>query len=278
MKYKMLVSDFDGTLFRSDYSVSERTVEAIKKFEEAGGKFFIATGRLFCAINKYAEMLGAKSEVVTHQGGAIYDVNTMQKVYSKNIDEAVAFKIYQYLYNKYPECSIPIMFYNDDCYAKENNPHIKIFTDIVKVNAKFVGSNLDEYVKINNINPDKILCLVSPERGREITIDLREKFKDYVNVNQSHSTLLEIVNVNASKGNAVKWLSEKYGIQREEIICIGDAENDNSMLIYAGLGVAVGNAMDVTKDIADFVADTNDNDGVAKVIQSFCLGGTYEYR
>lgn len=276
MKYKMLVSDFDGTLYRSDYTVSENTVEKIKEFERAGGKFFIATGRLFEAIKPYAEMLGAKSEVVTYQGGAIYDINTNKKVYSEPLTENLAFEIYHFLYEKYPDRSIPIMFYEDKCIAEEDNKFVKVFTDIVKVKGHFVGMKLDEYVRNNKISPDKILCLVTPEFGREITLDLREKFNGQINVNQSHSTLLEIVNAKASKGNAVKWLSEKYGIPREEIICIGDAENDNSMLIYAGLGVAVGNAMDITKEVADFVTDTNDNDGVAKVIQDFCLGGAYE--
>ncbi len=98
-----------------------------------------------------------------------------------------------------------------------------------------------------------------------------DKFGDKLNVNQSSKALLECVNINASKGNAVKWIAERYGIKQEEICAIGDSENDNSMIEYAGLGIAMGNAMDVTKAVANYVCDTNNNNGVAKVIEGILL-------
>ncbi|MDE6968045.1 MAG: HAD-IIB family hydrolase, partial [Clostridia bacterium] len=83
--------------------------------------------------------------------------------------------------------------------------------------------------------------------------------------------LLECVNINASKGNAVKWIAERYNIKQEEICAIGDSENDNSMIEYAGLGVAMGNAMEITKKVANVVCDTNNNNGVAKFIKEYLL-------
>lgn len=75
----------------------------------------------------------------------------------------------------------------------------------------------------------------------------------------------------SSKGNAVKKLAENFGLSPENVICIGDSENDLSMLRYAGLGVAMGNGLDIVKEEADFITDTNLNSGVAKVIEKFVL-------
>src|SRR3712207_9584296 len=74
-------------------------------------------------------------------------------------------------------------------------------------------------------------------------------------------------NKDVSKGKGVKVLADFYGISQDEVICMGDGENDLSMIKYAGLGVVMGNAPDAIKKYADYIADTNDNDGVAKVIE-----------
>ena len=89
---------------------------------------------------------------------------------------------------------------------------------------------------------------------------------------RSHSFIVEIMTKGIDKGLAVKWLCDKYGINTEDSISLGDSENDIAMIKTAGLGVAMANAMPKVKEAADYIADSNDNDGVAKVIQKFCLG------
>ena len=81
----------------------------------------------------------------------------------------------------------------------------------------------------------------------------------------------EAMNKGVSKGNAVTILAEHYGIAREQIICIGDSENDLSMIKYAGLGVAMGNADQEVKAAAHYITDSNNCDGVARVIEKFVL-------
>ena len=77
-----------------------------------------------------------------------------------------------------------------------------------------------------------------------------------------------------SKGNAVAYLADMLSVAQEEIMCIGDSENDLSMINYAGIGVAMGNGLDMVKEAADFVTDTNDNSGVAKAINHFVLNNS----
>ena len=83
----------------------------------------------------------------------------------------------------------------------------------------------------------------------------------------SGSRSVEINNRGVSKGRGVKALADYYGFKREEIVCIGDNENDISMIEYAGLGVAMGNAIDEVKELADYITDTNKKNGVAKAIK-----------
>ena len=90
---------------------------------------------------------------------------------------------------------------------------------------------------------------------------------------RSHICVVEIITKGINKGLAISWLCDRYGIPIEDTIAIGDSENDIAMIKTAGLGVAMGNAMPLVKQSADYIADTNDNDGVAKVIYEFCLNG-----
>lgn len=271
MKYKLLVCDFDGTLYTSDYKVNQETIDAVEEFKVQGGRFVIATGRLFQAIKPFAELFKLTDEVITYQGSGIFNLKSGELVYSREIDTKLAVEVYSHLYNNYGNITSPMLFYDDKCIVEEENEYNKIFASIVKVPLVCVGEKLNDYVKDNNLNARKILSLAEDVHIRNMITDLQENFGDKLNINQSSKGLMELVDKQASKGNAVKWLAEKYNIPQEQVCAIGDAENDNSMIEYAGLGVAMGNAMDITKQVADYVCDTNDNNGVAKVIREIIL-------
>ncbi|MDU5414364.1 MAG: HAD-IIB family hydrolase, partial [Clostridium perfringens] len=97
-----------------------------------------------------------------------------------------------------------------------------------------------------------------------------KKYEDLEVVSSSPSNF-EVMNKGTSKGRAVKVLADILNINREEIMCLGDSENDLSMIEFAGLGVAMGNAEEFLKEKADYITDTNENDGVAKAIEKFVL-------
>ena len=97
-----------------------------------------------------------------------------------------------------------------------------------------------------------------------------KKYEDLEVVSSSPNNF-EVMNKGTSKGRAVKVLADILNINREEIMCLGDSENDLSMIEFAGLGVAMGNAEEFLKEKADYITDTNENDGVAKAIEKFVL-------
>ena len=122
--------------------------------------------------------------------------------------------------------------------------------------------------KSNNIGK----CIIIELNTKKLK-KIRENLikKGNYEITQSGRYALEVNNKGVSKGRAVKALAEEYKIKREEIICIGDNENDLSMITYAGLGVAMGNAIDSLKEKADYITESNDKNGVAKVIYEFVL-------
>ena len=111
MKYKMLVCDFDGTLYTDDFKVTKETLDAVEKYKAQGGKFVIATGRLYQAIKPFAELFKLTDEVVTYQGSGVYDLKTDSIILSNEIGSELAVEIYQYMYKTYGEITSPILFY-----------------------------------------------------------------------------------------------------------------------------------------------------------------------
>ena len=117
----------------------------------------------------------------------------------------------------------------------------------------------------------KIMFVDEPEALEELIPNLSDDFKNSYNIFRSASFYLEVIHPEASKGKAVHHLAEKLGLTRDEVMCLGDHENDRDMIEYAGLGVAMGNAIDSIKEIANFVTTTNNKDGVAVAVEKFVL-------
>jgi Cof subfamily protein (haloacid dehalogenase superfamily) len=103
--------------------------------------------------------------------------------------------------------------------------------------------------------------------------EIRDELKEIDDIELASSSRhnIEITRKGVSKGRAVEVLGSYYNIKREEIVAIGDSENDLTMIEYAGLGIAMGNAIDVVKVKADYITDTNNNDGVVKAINKFIV-------
>ena len=138
-----------------------------------------------------------------------------------------------------------------------------------RINIEVVSS-LEKTVENERGN---ILKAVVVDKDNEKLAYIREKMikTGKVSVSQSLKDNLEVMNKGINKGNAVKILAQIYGIEQDEIIAIGDNENDISMIEYAGLGIAMGNAVDELKEKADYITGTYDEDGVAQALWKFVI-------
>ncbi|MDE7336806.1 MAG: Cof-type HAD-IIB family hydrolase [Clostridia bacterium] len=272
MKYKAIFCDFDGTIYRSDHKISQATKEAVKKYVDAGGKFVISTGRLFSAIYPKTQELGLDADVIVYQGAGIYDIKTKKQIFGQFFNREDAVNALKYIEALGSDNYVPLVYINDICHAQSGNEYVEEFVKICNISYKTTGIPLSEYVANCKDKPVKVLALMQSELCDEFISQSAEKFTGLAFM-RSHACVVEIITKGINKGLAISWLCDKYGISTDEAIAMGDSENDIAMIEAAGMGVAMGNAMPKVKQVADFIADTNDNDGVAKVIYQFCLGG-----
>ena len=269
MRYKAIFCDFDGTLYREDHTISQVNKRAIKEYTQAGGKFVISTGRLFSAIYPKLEELELDGDVIVYQGGGIFDIKSKKQIFGKFFDKDDTIAVLEYI-ESLGEDYTPMVYLNDTPYCQEFNESVGIFIGICAVGYEVTHKPLSQFVRESEFLPIKVVVLADDEHCKKLVSEGREKFPQLA-IMRSHQLVVEAITKGINKGEAIKWLCNKYGIDVSEAIAMGDSENDIEMIKAAGLGIAVGNAMDNVKLAADFVADTNDNDAVAQVIYKFCL-------
>ncbi len=269
MRYKAIFCDFDGTLYREDHTISQVNKRAIKEFTQAGGKFVISTGRLFSAIYPKLEELGLDGDVIVYQGGGIFDIKSKKQIFGRFFDKKDTIEVLKYV-ESLGEDYTPIVYINDTCHCMERNEAVDVFVGICAIGFNETHRLLSQFVEESVDLPVKVVVLADDIHCQKLVKEGQKKFP-HLAIMRSHQLVVEAITKGINKGEAVKWLCNKYGISTDEAIAMGDSENDIEMIKAAGLGIAVGNAMPNVKLAADYIADTNDNDAVAKVIYEFCL-------
>ena len=270
MKYKAIFSDFDGTLYRDDYTISDTNKKAIHDYVNHGGKFILATGRLFQSIRPIAQNdLDLHRDIIVYQGAGVYDIDSGELKHSDYISKDKALEIARFLDQQ--EDVIGVTYLDDNCYCKADNDFIKKFASICKIKYNVTGKSLYEFINENPHDPMKFIALVNENKADDLVASAKKEFGEEMSMCKSKPFIVEFLPTGTNKASAIAKLCKDYGLKREEIIAVGDSENDMSMIEYAGLGIATGNAFKQTKDKADFVSKTNDEDAIAQIIYKFCL-------
>ncbi|MBM7581559.1 Cof subfamily protein (haloacid dehalogenase superfamily) [Caldicoprobacter guelmensis] len=266
MKYRLVAIDLDDSLLNDDLSISQENLEAVRCTIEKGVKVTIATGRMFKSALPYVQQLGINVPVITYQGALV--VNALSR--DVLLHCPVPLDLSREIVKESKKNNIHLQVYIDDeYYFEEHNKYSDLYFKVSGIPGKAVGSLDDFLVK----EPTKLIMIDEPENILKWMEYYREKFSGKLQVTISKAHYLEFTNIEATKGNAVKYLAEMYGIKPEEVIAIGDSFNDIPMLTYAGLGVAMGNAPEIVKSHADYVTYSNNENGVAYVLEKFVLGG-----
>ncbi|AJA48892.1 HAD-superfamily hydrolase, subfamily IIB [Clostridium pasteurianum DSM 525 = ATCC 6013] len=273
MSYKLICIDMDGTLLDDKKEVSEKNLNALREAIKKGVKIAVCTGRLFASARYYAELIGVKAPVIASNGAYIREKDRNDVIYElsigvdrckelQNILNKYKFNVY---YNKYDSVITKNGFFQGNTYAIMN----KNLSD----NNKIKLVTVEDIDKIIEEEGDDILKCICISDDYENLVKAKDEIlkTGYYEVVSSNRDNIEIMIKGVSKGRAVKVLADFYNILQSEVICIGDNENDFSMIEFAGLGVAMGNATDHVKKIANYITDTNNEDGVAKVIEKFVL-------
>ncbi|MGL5821338.1 MAG: Cof-type HAD-IIB family hydrolase [Sarcina sp.] len=275
MTYKLICIDMDGTLLNSKHEVPEFNREMIKKATEKGVKIAITTGRLFASARKYSDIIGVEAPIIASNGAYIREKNSDDVIYESNFSkeqfDKVLKVIRKYDFTVYMNTSNTVI---SESIVPDTHAYKVVNDELEEAwKIKFVeGHNFENVYKKYHGDILKTIFIDEKNNKEELVKAKAElaKFED-LEVVSSWENNFEVMPAGTSKGSAVEKLAETLGIKREEVICIGDSENDLSMIKYAGLGVAMGNAIDVIKENADYVTDTNENAGVGKMIEKFIL-------
>ena len=268
MKYKAIFSDFDGTLYRSDYTISQANKDAIQRYIEAGGHFILATGRLFQSILPKAKELGLRGDLICYQGAGIYDIETRNLKYSNFFEPSLALEVADFLDER--QDLVGMAYVDDECCVEYKNPYTDKFAMICQIAYNVTGKTLHDFLSESN-PPMKLIALIEPDKAPQLIEEARAKFGDRVVMCRSNPVIVEFLPVGINKGSAVREVCKMHDWSLDEVIAVGDSENDISMIETAGLGIATANAFEVTKNKADFVSVSNDEDAIAQIIYKFCL-------
>ena len=272
---RLIVSDFDGTLATSQNEVPEEVCSAIQAYVESGGIFAVCTGRMLRSILPRVRKLNLKGLVVAYQGTMIAEIESGKIIKKGAMNYGDCAEICRYiegLCSGAERLAFGINIYSDEVLYTDiprDNGHLKVYEEITGVTAESIDGLTSEFILKNKRDCQKVTCLVAPENREELYSKLLSKFGDRFDVTCSAQVLVELSPFGDTKGEALKFIANHYGIPMDSTVAVGDNLNDLSMIIAADTGVAVGNAVQGLKDRADFVTATNNECAVAKVIEKF---------
>jgi len=263
-KYKLVAMDVDGTLLNEKLEISPRTMEAIRKAKEQGIQVTLSTGRMYQSSLPFAQKMGLAIPLINYNGALIKHSVTGETYYHEPVPLPYAQEIIKMVDRMGLQVNV---YLNDNLYVEKINERVEIYTNIAKVKAHAVGS-LREFLQSS---PTKMLVIGQAEQLAVLAEEIRRTLGNAVGITKSKAFFLEIISPKVNKGQALKVLAEKLGIKREEVVAFGDNYNDVSMIEYAGLGVAMSNGPLEVQAKADLVALSNEEEGVADVIEKYVL-------
>lgn len=262
MKFKDIVicSDLDGTMLNEQNAIPKVNLEAIEYFRSEGGKIILATGRFPGAVIPAIDGFLPDYPCICHNGCSMYDLAKDEYVEITALDDDVV-EVADEIIRLFPTAGIEIMNKEGMCVPKRN----------------FATDRHAEYEKIASTTADgvrntpkpwiKMVAAEDPDVVEEIKRHFSDSpFREKYNMLQAHKFYYEIFNKTAGKGDTLKRLCEKYGINLKNVIAIGDNENDITMLDVAGTAVAVSNAHSEVKAHADFITCSNEDGAIADLI------------
>ncbi|MFK8242871.1 MULTISPECIES: Cof-type HAD-IIB family hydrolase [unclassified Facklamia] len=265
---KLIAIDLDGTLLNSQGMITKENIDALYFAHQQGVKIVLCTGRPYFAMKDFVSEIGLNSDddyIITFNGGLVqkaangeiikqyvltprdlkrWDSLTQQLALPLNlIDQAFVYEPHQY---------------------PENHP--SIYLDERK-NLATCFMDYDAFDSEHEFNKF-VVCCEPNYLDQQIQLIPKEFFEDY-SVFKSRTNLLEIVEKSVTKGNILLELAKHLEIAADELMAIGDQENDLTMIEVAGVGVAMGNAVDSVKQAAQYITATNDENGVAQAIYHY---------
>lgn len=266
--YHMLVTDVDGTLLDKDGKVPDETKLVLRALRERGFITTVATGRMLATAEPVAREIMINAPLVCYNGALIIDIYTGHRILERYIPSELLMKGIRILKSYGYEIGI---YCNDILYIDELNDRTRWYIEVNKGIPYETVGDMEAYIRSKGIDSPKIFGIGDLDENSDVPEGLMEELSADFEVTYAGGSHLEINLKGVNKGSGVKFLAEAFKIDRKDVICIGDGHNDISMLKYAGLGIAMGNADERIKSHADYITVANTENGLLKIVNEFVV-------
>ena len=265
MAIKLFVTDLDGTLLDKEHHISEENKRAIREAVERGVVVTIATGRMYVSALPFAKELGVDVPIITYNGALIKSVSG-EEYFNAYLPEDAVKDVLDYCLAK----DWHIQVYSDDVlYFAERNAYAQGYEELAGLQGEVVGgAGLYEHMQ----RVPKMLSITSGAEETDARVaELRKVFAGRVFPVKSNPNYAEIIGIGINKATSLEKLAAKLGFTMDEVMAIGDSNNDLPMLKAAGHSVAMGNANDEVKAACGYVTADCEQSGVAEAIRKYVL-------
>ncbi|MCX8213883.1 MAG: Cof-type HAD-IIB family hydrolase [SAR202 cluster bacterium] len=266
MDFRLVALDIDGTIRSQEHGISDRTRAAINAVGRAGATVTVATGRMFRSALASTEGLGLTSPIVSFQGAHVADPETGEVLWHRPLTANLVLAALEALEDWGSEIVASV---GDDAYVNMMTPWAEGYNERNQGRIHV----LDDLSEVAEMRPSRLFTVGDPSIIAELEARLKGTFGSKLHITRSLPTFCEILHPEGGKHNALQWLCDQLGIDRSQAIAFGNGYNDVDMLRWAGLGVAVGDALPEVLEAADMVAAPLVEDGAAQVLEQMLEEG-----
>ncbi|HOV63250.1 MAG TPA: Cof-type HAD-IIB family hydrolase [Spirochaetia bacterium] len=261
---RIIALDLDDTLLKGDLTISDTNRKAIREAEQSGVYVILASGRIPFAMEPYIKALGMDTRMrlcICNNGAEIIRSDTGELVYEA---PPIPIELGKEVFTVVQKEGFPVELY-DGTTIYVSEPNVYTEKDLILTGTKLKVTNIAQLLE----RPQRKMVIPGdPDALKRLEAKLKEHFN--ANIFISKPYFLEVLSLETDKGTALSLIAKHLGIQRDQVLAIGDSMNDLGMIRYAGIGVAMANAVEAIKEAADVVTTrTNEEDGVAEVIDRF---------
>lgn len=267
LPYSIIALDLDGTLTNSEKNITPRTFDALMKAQREGVRLVLASGRPTFGISALANQLQLADYggyVLSYNGGRIIDWCEKTVIFSQVVDQ----KLVPILYNFAEKAQLPIVTYLPEAILASKNEG-EYLAEEARINGMpvVVAQNFVEEAMQIAGGSTKFLIPGEPELLIQLESEMKAALSEQMEVFRSAPFFLELPPKGIDKAQSLQRLLTHLGLERESLMAFGDGFNDLSMIQFAGQGVAMANAVEEVKSIADFVTTSNEEDGIAHALE-----------
>jgi len=263
---RLLAIDLDGTLVNDRLEMDPRDVAAIKAATATGVTVVLATGRMFKSSLRYAQPLGLTGPIINYQGAVVREIASGDIWYRCELTVPMQQRVLAFAE---PRDWHVNAYVDERVYTARARPEADLYARVAMVPYEVVGP-LSKWVRHDSTK--MVLVDLDPADVPKRIAELTAWMGDVGRVTRSLDWFVEVVNPEVSKSRALAMVADRLGVAQAEVAAIGDNLNDQDMVSWAGLGVAMGNAPEALKAVAKHVTGRIGEAGVAQVIERFVIG------